>query len=162
MPTTNLGLAYMAEGSAQKEIIHNSNMDILDASFAGFSVGHTKTLTNAATNLFEIALPANTRAGGAIFSSILTLNAANEQQVLTEFIQFAVINKAGVYTTTIVAVPEADALGLTLGTLTATWSVLTGTNKVTIRVTPATSLTTTSYQIIYTVINHSLQVLTFL
>jgi hypothetical protein len=152
----------MAEGSAQKEIIHNGNMDILDASFAGFSVGHAKTLTNTAVSLFTMALPANTRAGGAIFSSILVLNAANEQQVLTEFIQFSVINKAGVYTTTIVAIPEADSLAVTLGTLTAVWSILTGTNQVTIRVTPTTSLTPTSYQIIYTVINHSPQAITFL
>ncbi|SRR6266851_5572213 len=160
--TPNLALAYMVEGSAQKEVIHNTNMDILDAAYVAFSSGHSKALTNALTSLFDIALAANQRAGGVIFSSILVGNAANDQQVLTELIHWSVINKGGVYTATIVAVPEADALAVTIGTLTAVWSILAGTNKVTIQVTPTTSLVFTSYSIQYSIINHSGQGITFL
>src|SRR2546421_11700128 len=159
--TPNLALTYMAEGSAQKEVIHNSNMNILDASFAGFSVGDSKNLTNAAVNLFEVALAAGQRAGGVILSSILVSDGVN-QQVLTEFIQWACTNKGGVYTTRAVAVPEADSLVAEAGTLVATWDFLNGTNKVTMRVTPTTSLTFTSYVVTYTLINHSGQVITFL
>lgn len=159
--TPNLVLSYMAEGSAQKEAIHNTNMDILDAAYAGFSTGQTKNLTNTAISLFEVALAAGQRAGGTIFSSILVSDGTN-QQVLTELIQWSCVNKAGVYTVTVVAVPEADAKAVDTGTLIATWSFLNGTNKVTMQVTPTTSLTFTSYVVFYSLINHSGQVITFL
>jgi hypothetical protein len=161
--TPNLALAYMTEGSAQKEVVHNGNMDVLDAAYIGFSTGHTKTLTNIAISLFEVALPVNTRAGGSIFSSILVSD-GTDQQVLSELVKWSCVNKGGVYTTSVVAVPEADALAVTLGTLTATWAFLTGTNKVTMQLTPATSLTPAgaNYQVVYTLINHSAQAVTFL
>ena len=160
--TPNLALTYLVEGSAQKEVVINTNSDILDTAFAGFSAGHSKNLTNALTSLFEVALPANTRAGGVILSSILVLNAGNDQQVLTEFLHWSVLNKAGVYTTDIKSVPNADSLAVSAGTLSVVWAILAGTNKVTIQLTPATSLTATSYVIRYTIINHSSQVVTFL
>ncbi len=161
--TPNLALTYLVEGSAQKEVTINTNSDILDSAFAGFSTGHSKNLTNALTSLFEVALPANTRAGGVILSSILVINAGNDQQVLTEFVHWSVLNKGGVYTTDIKAVPNADSLVVAPATtLSNVWAILAGTDKVTIQLTPATSLTATGYAIRYTVINHSSQAITFL
>ena len=89
-------------------------------------------------------------------------DASNNQQVLTEFLHWSVINKGGVYTTDIKSIPNADSLVVESGTLSVVWVILAGTNKVTVQLTPATSLTATSYVIRYTVINHSIQIITFL
>ena len=88
----------MTEGSAQKEIIHNTNMDILDGAYVGFSTGHTKALTNAAVNLFEVALTSGARAGGILFATITSTN-GTDHQALTQHVQWSCVNKAGVYTT---------------------------------------------------------------
>jgi hypothetical protein len=125
------------------------------------AVGVVKTLTDAATSLFEIALPAGAMSGGTIIATIEASD-GTDHQAFTQVITFAAVNKAGAYTTQVTVNTSNDAKAVSAGTLTAAWSFANGTNKVTMQVTPSGSLTETTYRVSYTVFNHSPQGLTFL
>jgi hypothetical protein len=121
--------------------------------------GARKTLTDASTNLFEVALPTLKGAMGEISFEIYASDGTNVQ-VRRGVVQYSAVNKAGTYTSEIVVLNEAASVSS--GTLTATWAVTSGTNKVTISVTPAGSLTETTYYILYSIVNHSEQAITIL
>lgn len=121
----------------------------------------TKTLTDALTNLFEIALPAAGMTGGEITATIRASD-GTDHQVLTQRIVFAAVNKAGTYTTTLNVDVGNELTVATSGTLTATWAVTNGANKITIGVTPAGSLTESTYNIYFQVVNNSPHVVTYL
>lgn len=125
------------------------------------ALGLVKTLTDAATNLFEVTLNAGEMAGGAINWTIIASN-GTDHQAYSGITTYAVVNKAGAYTSQITHDAANDAKAVSSGTLTAAWSVLNGTNKVTIRVTPTGSLTETTYQIIYSIHSNSPQSITVL
>ena len=74
---------------------------------------------------------------------------------------FNAINKAGVYTLDVMIRPD-EWLSVTAGTLTATWTLTSGANKATMSITPAGSLTETTYEVRYSLINFSTQTITFL
>lgn len=121
--------------------------------------GTRKTLTDASTNLFEVALPTLTGAMGTVRFEIFASD-GTDVQVRRGTVQYSAVNKGGSYTTEIVVLDEAASVSA--GTLTATWGVTGGTNKVTIDVTPSGSLTETVYYIIYTIENNSEQAITIL
>lgn len=124
-------------------------------------LGLVKTLTDAATNLFEVTLGAGQMAGGTVIWTIIASN-GTDHQAYSGIATYAVVNKAGAYTTQITHNTGNDSKAVSSGTLTATWSVLNGANKVTIRVTPTGSLTETTYQILYSVHSNSPQSITVL
>ncbi len=121
--------------------------------------GTRKTLTDALTNLFEVALPTLKGCMGTIKFEIFAAD-ATDVQVRRGLVQYSAINKGGVYSTEIIVVNEG--VSASTGTLTATWAITGGANKVTISVTPAGSLTETTYYIIYTLENNSEQAITIL
>lgn len=121
----------------------------------------SKTLTNAATSLFEIALPTLQMAGGQVNWTIDATD-GTDMQNYSGITTFSAINKAGVYTTQVTQNASNESKAVSAGTLTASFSLLTGTNKVTMQVTPATSLTTTTYRITFTITNNSAQAITVL
>lgn len=123
--------------------------------------GCVQTLTDAATNLFDVTLNAGEMAGGSVHWTIIASNGTDHQSY-TGITTYAVVNKAGTYTSQITHNTTNDAKAVSSGTLTAAWAVLNGTNKVTIRVTPTGSLTETTYRIIYTIITNSPQAITVL
>lgn len=123
--------------------------------------GCVRTLTDAATNLFDVTLNSGEMAGGAVHWTIIASDGTNHQ-AYSGITTYAVVNKAGTYTSQITHDANNDAKAVSSGTLTATWAVLNGTNKVTIRVTPTGSLTETTYQIIYTILSNSPQAITVL
>lgn len=121
----------------------------------------SKTLTDAATQLFEVALSAGAMTGGII---IWTIEAgdATDWQSLSGVTTYAAVNKAGSYYTTVNNNTANDSKATSSGTLTTVWDILTGANKVIIRVTPTGSLTETIYRITYTISNNNSQAITIL
>lgn len=125
------------------------------------TLGCVKTLTDAATNLFDVTLNSGEMAGGTVVWTIIASD-GTDHQAYSGIVTYAVVNKAGAYTTQITHNTGNDSKAVSSGTLTATWSILNGTNKVTIRVTPSGSLTETTYRIIYSVHSNSPQSTTIL
>ena len=126
-----------------------------------------KALTDAtAVSLFEVALPASTMCGGKISYSVYCTD-GTDFQANTGTIIYSAVNKAGAYTTDIKAFRTDLVIGVetsasSSGTLADTWTIVAGTNKVTLKVSADTSLTPTSFEVIYTVENNSKQVITIL
>lgn len=121
----------------------------------------SKPLTDAATSLFEIALPTLAMAGGMLMWTIEATD-GTDMQAYSGITTFAGVNKGGTYTTQVTSDTNNDAKAVSAGTLTATFAISNGTNKITMQVTPSGSLTETSYRITYTLINNSPQAVTIL
>lgn len=121
--------------------------------------GPRKPLTDAQTDLFEVALPTLKGCMGTIRYEIYATD-GTDVQIRRGVAQYSAVNKAGAYTSEIAVVSEAASPSA--GTLTATFAVTSGTNKITISVTPTGSLTETLYYIVYTIENNSEQAITIL
>lgn len=148
--------AITADVASGKMLFRTTGLTAGTGPVERLGLGLVKPLTDAATNLFEVTLNAGEMAGGAIIWTIVATDGTNHQ-AYTGMTTYAVVNKAGVYTSTITQDAANDAKAVSSGTLTAAWSVLTGTNKVTIRVTPTGSLTETTYRILYSIHSNSPQ-----
>lgn len=138
-------------------------------------VSQCKALTSGSPiALFDVALPALTTTGGKVIWTVRAKDATDMQSTSGEVV-YSAVNKAGVYTTDIETVSSAtpsDAITPVIGwaktitgggTFTNAWSIVTGTNKITITLTSTTSLTpsgTNSFCIYYTPINNSEQAIT--
>lgn len=129
-----------------------------------------KVLTDAsAVSLFEIALPTLTMTGGKIEAMVVCTD-GTDMQSFSQSISFTALNKGGAYTTDIDVYPTDLVSGLGAksvsggSTLTTTWTVLNGTDKVTIQLSADTSLTPSSnaFRVYYTVFNNSGQAITIL
>lgn len=118
-----------------------------------------KALADALTNLFEISLPALKGCMGTIKFEIFASD-GTDVQVRSGIIHYNAVNKGGAYTKNIVVVDEQVAASS--GTLTASWNIVDGTDKITVAVTPSGSLTETTYYILYTIENNSEQAITIL
>lgn len=110
-----------------------------------------KTLTDAATNLFDFNLLAGEMAGGVIFWTIEASDGTDHQS-LSGMTTFASVNKGGTMTHTITNDTANDAKAVSGGTLTSTWTITDGTNEAHVNVEPTGSLTETTYRISYLVI----------
>jgi hypothetical protein len=126
-----------------------------------FITGPKTTLVDAtATSLFEIALPTLTGASGVIEVTIFATN-GTDVQTRSQIIRYSAVNKAAAYQSEIVIVSEAASVST--GTLTAAWTIVTGTNKITVKVNADTSLaSTTDFYATYTLKNNSDQAVTIL
>jgi hypothetical protein len=123
-------------------------------------VGAKKTLTdNTTTSIFEIAVPTLKGASGMIEATIFVAT-ASEVQVRSTVVRYSAVNKAGTYTTEIVEV--SSALSASTGTLDDTWTILNGTDKVTIQLNANSSLTPTEMYVTFTLKNNSEQAITLL
>ena len=117
-------------------------------------------LTDAsATNLFEVALATLAMAGGTIEYTI-NVSDGTDMQTLSGIVAYSAVNKGGVYTTQITENASNRAVANSSGTLTASWSVLEGTNKITIQLTADSSLTPTSMKLYYKLHNGSANAIT--
>lgn len=125
-------------------------------------VSKGKVLTdNTATSLFEIALPTLTMCGGTIEACVVCTDGTDTQS-FSQTITYSAVNKGGVYTKSITA--STGDKSVSGGTLTNTWSILDGTDKVTIQLTSDTSLAPSSnaFMVYYSVWNNSEQATTIL
>lgn len=136
--------------------------DFIDTALANWIVRGTKNLTDAATSLFEVTLPSGGMFAGLLTWGIIASN-GTDHQAFHGINHIVAINKAATITSDVsdhTIAPEDTAKIVNSGTLTAAFSILNGTNKITVRVTPAGSLTETTYAIQYSLLNHSPQTIT--
>jgi hypothetical protein len=108
------------------------------------------------TNIFEISLPALGTAGVTFTYQIFATDGTDVQS-LSGTVTISAVNKAGVITS---GFTESSTSAVSTGTLSAVWSGVSGTNKVSVRVTPTSSLTATSFGVYYQVQNNSTQTIT--
>lgn len=119
-----------------------------------------KDLTdNSTTSLYEIALPTLTGTGGVVKANVFASDGTDIQS-RSQIVRYSAVNKAGTYTTEIVVVSEA--ISASTGTLSGTWSILTGSNKITIQFNGNSSLVPTTLWVHYTIESFSDQAITLL
>lgn len=114
---------------------------------------------NTTTSLYEVALPTLTGTGGVIKSTVFASDGVDVQS-RSQVVRYTAVNKGGVYTTEIAVVSEAASVSA--GTLTGTYTILNGANKVTIQFNGNSSLVPTTLWIHYTIESFSDQAITLL
>lgn len=129
--TYDTGLARSAAG-----VVAVTNGSTVIKSLTG---GATTLTDNTATSLFTIALASGAFCGGTIRYSILVTD-GTDHQVRTGMVTFSAVDKAGVLTS---AIDEAagQSIAASAGTLTDAWTILDGSNAITIRLQADSSLT---------------------
>lgn len=113
--------------------------------------------SGAAANVLDVTLPTLTMSGGTIDATIIATD-GTDMQSFHQIVEWSAVNKGASYTTNVTA--SAGSKSVSAGTLTTSWSVSNGTNKVTIQVTPTTSLTTTKFLLYYQVFSNGEQEVT--
>jgi hypothetical protein len=112
-------------------------------------------VNNTATSLFEIALPTLSMASGRILYQIDSTD-GTDMQTHSGNISYSAVNKGGVYTEQISDDSGAgDSKAVSSGTLVDTWTILDGTNKITIQLKANSSLTPTILRVRYTLFSGS-------
>lgn len=112
------------------------------------------SLTDASANtIFSLTLISGARKGGTIKWECSCTD-GTEHQLRTGITTFAAVNKGGVYTTDVDEI--GGSIALSAGTLTGTWSILTGTNEISLQFTPTSSLTPTSLTLSYSLEGNSI------
>lgn len=112
-------------------------------------MGGNINLTNSsATTVGSITVPTLGTSSGVLHVSIVAKD-ATDVQTRTQIVRWEAVNKGGVYTTNVTVVSEGAAVST--GTLTATWSITTGSDTINIRITPVSSLTPTTFTLRYAV-----------
>lgn len=113
--------------------------------------GTAKTIVDgSATSLFDITCPAGAMIGG-VFVFTIEASDGTDHQALSGIVSYAAVNKVGTHTCTITQLSTTEAKAVSTGTLTLTWTHVTGANKTTVKLQPTGSLTETTYRITYTV-----------
>lgn len=108
-------------------------------------------------NLVTITLPTLTGAGGFLDYTAYATN-GTDVQIRRGVVAFSAINKAGTYTTETSIVDETSSAST--GTLSCSFNFSNGTNQTTLRANCDTSLTPTTFYLIYQVRNQSEQAMT--
>lgn len=122
--------------------------------------GQKKALTKgSAVSLFDLDLPAGAGAAMQVKVTIVASDGA-DYQVYNATIFLSAVNKGGTYTKDVQPIYEQFANST--GTIGATWSLLNGTNKITLQVNANPSLTPTTLYAYYTIENNSQQAITIL
>lgn len=119
----------------------------------------TKTLTESVdTGYIDIAVTAGQRISGEIIYEVFASD-ATDHQVLTGKVIYAAVNKGGTVTASI-GEASTPVSALSSGTLTATNTVLAGTDKITVRTNAVSSLTQSTLEVRYRVNSVSANTLT--
>lgn len=104
-------------------------------------------LTDATANdIFTVDIPVLGFGGGRITWECVASDGV-DVQCRTGITTFSGVNKAGALTTDVDEI--GGSIAVSAGTLTGTWSVANGTNKITLRFTPTSSLTPTTLTLFY-------------
>jgi hypothetical protein len=113
--------------------------------------GAVKTIVDgAATSLADVACASGAMSGGFI-DFLVRASDGTDHQALAGRAAYAAVNKAGTHTGTITYTTAPEAKAVSAGTLTLAFTIVTGANKMTIKVQPTGSLTETTYTIEYNV-----------
>jgi hypothetical protein len=124
--------------------------------------GSVDLVNNTPTSVFEVAVPDGAMVGGSISYCIEVSNNAPNYQSHCGVATYSAVNKAASYTTDIREAATLESASLSTGTLTDAWTIVTGTNKITITLNANSNLaaTITKERIYYTVSNNSPRVVT--
>ncbi|MEQ1726737.1 MAG: hypothetical protein ABL982_00035 [Vicinamibacterales bacterium] len=110
-----------------------------------------KTIVDgSATSLCEVACASGEIIGGFI-DFLVRASDGTDHQAIAGRAAYAGVNKAGTHTLTITYTTAPEAKAVSSGTLTLAFTIVTGTNKATIKLQPTGSLTETVYTIEYNV-----------
>jgi len=137
---------------------------ILSGSLTGGGVGGIRpncyrALTDEIDiTLFDIALPTLAMTGGEINYRIVCTD-GTDMQSFSGVLTYSAVNKAGVYTTDIDEGTQSSSCSAAT-TIADTWSIVAGTNSISVKINVNTSLTPTTFFIRYTLNNLSEQVIT--
>jgi hypothetical protein len=141
-----------------RSLVSSSSLnELVDASIIFSEIVLTN---NTVVNLFEVALPTLKLTGGIIDYTIVVTDGVDVQSV-TNMVKYQYVNKGGVYTGTIEKV-STDSVATSSGTLSTTFSVIEGSNKITIAVNANSSLTPTYIKMYAKLHNGSTQSITIL
>lgn len=108
-------------------------------------------IDSSATALADVAIASGARCGGLLFYTV-EVGDGTDHQALTGIVSYSSVNKAGTQTLAITNATANDAKAASSGTLTLSWTLVTGTGKCTIKVQPTGSLTETTYTVTFTII----------
>jgi hypothetical protein len=111
------------------------------------------------TSLFEVALPTLAMAGGTIEYTISAAD-GTDMQSMSGVVAYSAVNKGGSYTTQITENASNQSKAVSAGTLTGAWTILNGTNKITIQLNADSSLTPTLFKLYYRLHNGSTTTIT--
>lgn len=100
------------------------------------------TPEGADTAIFDVALPASTMSGGN-FQYLVEVSDGTDFQTMSGIVAYAAEDKAGVKVYTIGEL-GTPAKAVSAGTLTLSWTFVTGTSKGTVKLQPTSSLTSTT------------------
>lgn len=126
--------------------------------FSGQISGQRDVVTNnVALSIADITLPTLTGAAGAISYECFAIN-ATDVQVRRGIAFFSMVNKAATYTSEIVV--GSEAASVSTGTLTCTPTLVSGANKVTLKLTSNSSITPTTHYIKFRITLESEQSIT--
>jgi len=119
--------------------------------------------TNGNIDLFDITLPPSTICGGHMMYSIYASD-GTDFQVHDGAVHFSALNKGGAFTTQVQDTANTfDSTAVSAGSITDTWSIVNGTDKVTIRLNVGnTVITPNSVIVSYCIVNLSSQQLILL
>ena len=163
---SDVGLTYTPAPTANKVIYAVSNdlrvnapttasivsLDTNGAQRVLVGVIKTGLTDGSANSIFEVSLTTTTYTGGTIeWTCVVDDGAA--YQVQSGITTWAAVNLGGVYTTDVDEI--GGSVAVSSGTLTGTWSILTGTNKITLQFTPTSSLVPTTLSVFCTVKNNN-------
>ncbi len=127
-------------------------------------IGGRNIVDNTNTNLFTINVPSGGMAGGQINWTARATD-GTDFQTISGITTFSIVNKATVYTQSILTNASNTATAASTGTITATWAISATSPTATFRVAVDSSLLTTTtagIQVSYHLTNNSPQAVTFL
>jgi hypothetical protein len=154
---------FTLDGCSLKEI--QGGDIILSGALTGGGVGGIRpncyrALTDAGdVTLFDVALPTLTMTGGEINYRIECTDGTDVQS-FSGMITYSAVNKGGVYTTDIDEGTQSSSCSAAT-TLADTWTIVAGTNKISVVLNANTSLTPTTMFVRYTHNNLSEQVISW-
>lgn len=124
----------------------------LDATGRGAVAPKQTTIVDgSATPLADIACVASAMVGGVIHYLVRATD-GTDYQALAGMVTYSCVNKAATITGTITELATTQAKTVSSGTLTLSWTIVAGTNKMTIKLTPTGSLTETApYDVTFTI-----------
>ena len=134
---------------------------LIDAQSIPRELEGEKAASDTAMSLFDVILPSLASFTGFLFWSLLNTD-GTDAQAFCGIASISAVNKAGSYTSSVVELAGIQSKSVSSGTLTEAVSIVTGTNKITIVITPTGSLTETTYRLTYKLLNLSKQQITVL
>jgi hypothetical protein len=137
----------------QSSIEYGVGCSLISPVFRGYVF---QLVNTTATGFIDVALPTDTIVSGTI--TYQAYNTGSGQQVRSGVARFSASNNAGTYATEIAIINEG--VSVSSGTLTLALSIVTATNKITIKATGNSSVFGGGVHFKYTIQNESSQAIT--